>query len=836
MRNGSRLDLKAPWQLFALLGLIASVVYMFSPVEGKAVALISINLGAGLAVLLGVRLNRPSYALPWQLIGVGIVVFGVGNAIWALVNVTWGERAEVVPLAHLLFFTSYVLIGSGMLAMLRSRVRHSLGPVLLDGLIIFSGLAIFGWILLIQPLAVLEGATASEQILGAAYPTGDLFMLGAVGALLLTRSGGSFTGRLLTAAMAMNFVADLGYLWITLEGNYELGMATDLGWFGAYTLLAVAALHPAMTSMTEPVEDLAPMGMRRLLAFVAASAILPIGVLTEHVTGLHVDPATALFGSSIIMLLVITRMVLLIRQGHLNMAKLQAAETRFRNLVEQIPAVAYVDAGDATSTNLYMSPRIEELTGYPAEEWMGRVLWFEIMHPDDVAAVKAAHLLSKESGVFECDYRLIAKDGRTIWIRDEARRVSLEDGDVIWQGILKDLTGEKATEVARVDLEERLRQVHKMEAVGELAGGIAHDFNNLLAVIQSYTRFVQDEVTDERLRHDLDEVITASERGAALVKQLLAFARKEIIEPEVLDLNQITIDLMPLLERTAPDNVEFKLNLAPEPMSVVMGRGQFDQILMNLVMNAVEAIPNVEGQVVVETYPRAVDGTEGLELAPGPYVCLKVTDSGRGMTPEVMDRIFEPFFTTKERASGTGLGLASVYGIASRLGGAVQVDSAERTGSSFTVYLPAIGATGAEAEADPKAGTDRDERPGRLLVVEDEGAIARLLHRVLTQAGHAVDVFTDPLEALEHVRTSGAKPDVLLADVLMPNISGRDLAERVSEIHPSVRVIYMSGYTADVVAQQGVVGRDERFLQKPFSTDALLDEIARALGATEVRA
>ena len=837
MRHGPKLDLRVAWQRVALLGAIAACVYMLAPGGIKAVTLVVVNLGAGIMVLRGVRLNRPSDPLPWKLIGAGIIVFGIGNAIWTAVNELWHVPAEVVPLAHVFYFTSYVLVASGMLAMLRDRVPDGMGPVLLDGLIVFSGLSVFCWVLLIQPLAVLEGASLSEQLLGAAYPTGDLFMLGAVGALVLTRTSGSVTGRLLVAAMTLNFVADLGYLWITLKGQYSLGAVTDLGWFGAYTLLAVAALHPSMTSMTERIDTVSRLSMKRLVAFIGASAVLPAGVLAESVTGLHVDLRTALVGSSLIMSLVMTRMVLLVRQGDENIAKLQAAETRFRNLVEQIPAVAYIDSGDESSTNVYMSPRVEELTGYPAEEWMGRAMWFDIMHPDDVANAEAEHLRSNETGVFECEYRLFAKDGHTVWIRDEARRVSLEDGTIIWQGILKDLTAEKYAEIARLDLEERLRQVRKMEAVGELAGGVAHDFNNLLAVIQNYTRFVQDDLEDEHLKQDLEEVITASERGAALVKQLLAFARKEVVAPEVLDLNKMAVTLLPLLDGTAPDNVEFRLGLASDPMLVEMDRGHVDQILMNLVTNAVEAIGRSDGRVIVETYMRPVEGTGELDLAPGNYVCLRVSDSGKGMTPEVLERIFEPFFTTKERASGTGLGLATVYGIVKRLRGAVEVESVERAGSSFTVYLPAADAP-AGGSSTPETATEIEQplRGAHIVVAEDEAPIARLLERVLTKAGHSVHVFVDPREALDHVRSAPAKPDVLVADVLMPSMSGRELAEKARRAHPGIEVIYMSGYTADIVAEHGIVGEDERYLQKPFEADQLLDEIERALKAAEVRA
>ena len=835
MKHGRRPNLSIAWQRVALLGVIAASVYLLAPGGVKAATLVGVNLGAGIMVLRGVRINRPSDPLPWRLIGSGIIVFGVGNAIWSVVNELWHVPSEIVPLAHVFFFTSYVLVASGMLAMLRDRVPDGIGPVLLDGLIVFSGLAVFCWVLLIQPLAVLEGASLSEQLLGAAYPTGDLFMLGAVGALMLTRTSGSVTGRLLIAAMTMNFVADLGYLWITLEGQYSLGAVTDLGWFGAYTLLAVAALHPSMTSMTERIETVSRLGMKRLVAFIAASAVLPLGVLAEGATGLHVDLQTAFVGSSLIMSLVITRMVLLVSQGDENIAKLQAAETRFRNLVEQIPAVAYIDAGDESSTNVYMSPRVEDLTGYPAEEWMGRAMWFDIMHPDDVELAEAEHLRSHETGMFACEYRLFAKDGHTVWIRDEARRVSLEDGTTIWQGILKDLTAEKYAEIARRDLEERLRQVRKMEAVGELAGGVAHDFNNLLAVIQNYTRFVQDDLEDQRLKQDLQEVITASERGAALVKQLLAFARKEVMAPEILDLNQMAVALLPLLDGTAPDDVDLRLDLAPDPMLVEMDRGHVDQILMNLVTNAVEAIGRSDGRVIVETYARSVEGREEIDLVPGSYVCLRVSDSGKGMTPAVLERVFEPFFTTKERASGTGLGLATVYGIVQRLGGVVEVESVERGGSSFTVYLPAAdGPAGSSARetASPPAG----RRAARVVVAEDEAPIASLLKRVLTKAGHSVDVFVDPREALDHLSSATAEPDVLLADVLMPSMSGRELAEKAQREHPGLQVIYMSGYTADIVAEHGIVGEGERYLQKPFETDQLLDEIERALRAPEVRA
>jgi two-component system, cell cycle sensor histidine kinase and response regulator CckA len=371
-------------------------------------------------------------------------------------------------------------------------------------------------------------------------------------------------------------------------------------------------------------------------------------------------------------------------------------------------------------------------------------------------------------------------------------------------------------------LEEQYRQAQKMEAVGRLAGGVAHDFNNLLTVILGYCELLLADLDPDDRRHtDMAEIQKAGGRAAGLTRQLLAFSRKQIVEPARLDLNVVMIDMRGMLGRLLREDVKVMLGLRPELARVTADRGQVEQIVMNLAVNAQDAMPR-GGTLTLETANVELDEHYAklhVGIKPGHYVALTVTDTGTGITPEVQARLFEPFFTTKEVGRGTGLGLATVHAIVTRSGGSVNVYSEVGRGTSFKVYFPR--ADGAEMVAEvpsivvrPHAGTET------VLVVEDADGLRELTRRLLQRQGYTVLVAENADEAFQ-LFEQNRSIDVVLTDVVMPGGSGPDLISKLVERRPGLMVIYMSGYTDEAIVQHGVLKPGIAFLHKPFSSEAL---------------
>ena len=377
---------------------------------------------------------------------------------------------------------------------------------------------------------------------------------------------------------------------------------------------------------------------------------------------------------------------------------------------------------------------------------------------------------------------------------------------------------------------ERYRQAQKMETVGRLAGGVAHDFNNLLTVILGYCDLLlAGERPHDPRDADIGEIQKAAKRAGGLTRRLLAFSRKQIIDPGVLDLGLLVFDVQSMLERLIAEDIRIVLCLTNDPALVMADRGEVEQVVMNLAVNARDAMPK-GGTLTIETATVDLtdhETTRRLGLVPGPYVRLTVTDTGTGITPQVQARLFEPFFTTKETGKGTGLGLATVYGIVTRSGGAVSVDSEVGSGSSFNVFLPR-----SDAVAPIAAGTAPFFiSPGgteTVLLVEDEDDLRELTRRLLERQGYTVLIAANADEAL-HVFAANAAIDLVVTDIVMPGTSGPDLARQLVDERPALKVVYMSGYTEDVIVHNGVLNSGIAFLNKPFTSEALGRKIRQVL-------
>ena len=473
----------------------------------------------------------------------------------------------------------------------------------------------------------------------------------------------------------------------------------------------------------------------------------------------------------------------------------------------------------------------ERMFRYTAEEVLGKPA---TMLADEAGSGDQEDVLARirrgERGL-AYETRQPRKDGTPVDVSLTITPIQDQAGTVIGaSAVARDITAAReATERQRA-IEERTNQAQRMESLGKLAGGVAHDFNNILAIIANYTDFVIEETTGQPdVQADLTQVRTAVERATNLTRQLLTFTRAEAIQPQDVDLNAAVIEAQTMLKRTIGEHINLIAVPSPQSPTVHADPGQLQQILLNLVINSRDAMPE-GGTLVLEANTATLDGTEVNMQPPLPagiYARLLVSDTGQGMSPETARQIFEPFYTTKPAGKGTGLGLATVYGIVTEAGGSINVYSELGIGTTFRIYLPLVTAA-ADTAASPVLPHPTSPRAdGRtVLVVEDEPALARVITRILTNAGYHVVTAADGAEALNLHEEHGC--DVLLTDVTMPEMSGPRLAELLHQRHPDLPVLYMSGYSNGLLGTTHILDEDIAFIEKPFTTSALLHKLASA--------
>ncbi len=398
------------------------------------------------------------------------------------------------------------------------------------------------------------------------------------------------------------------------------------------------------------------------------------------------------------------------------------------------------------------------------------------------------------------------------------------------QATVRDISKIIQEDKEKAELEQQYRQAQKMQAVGLLAGGVAHDFNNLLTVINSYAGFALGDLHEgDPMRADMQAILDAGERAATLTRQLLAFSRKQVMESRVVDLNEIVGNLEKMLKRMLGEDVELSSLLSEKMAHVNADPGQLDQVLMNLAVNARDAMPK-GGKLTIETANVSIDELNAgkhRDTPIGQYVMLSVTDTGVGIPDDVKERIFEPFYTTKEKGQGTGLGLSTVYGIVKQSGGTIDVDSEPGEGTTVKIYLPR--SEPVEEEARRVSAITPRRATETVLVVEDEDAVRRVAERILTSAGYNVITAANSGEALLECERHEGEIQLLVTDVVMPKMSGKELADRLRKVTPGLKVLYMSGYTDDTIIQHGVLTRGTHFISKPFKSPDLIKKVGKAL-------
>jgi two-component system cell cycle sensor histidine kinase/response regulator CckA len=502
---------------------------------------------------------------------------------------------------------------------------------------------------------------------------------------------------------------------------------------------------------------------------------------------------------------------------------LMRSESRYRSLVQS--AVVGIFRATRDWRFLEVNPALALMLGYASStEFLAGGQENIFVDPKAKSEVQIGFLRRGRFESVETHWR--RKDGSVITVRLSGRGVRDErEGTEVFEVIVEDVTERKA-------LEDQLRQAQKMEAVGKLAGGVAHDFNNLLTVITGYSQILMDQHSaNTQASHSIEQISKAADRASSLTRQLLAFSRRQMLQPRLVRLNKLVRNLEKMLRPLLGERIQIVVRASTDLGAVRADPSQLEHILMNLAVNARDAMPRA-GTLTVETanadlgeaFRRTHPGA-----SPGQYVMLSVSDTGTGMNEHTLAHLFEPFFTTKEPGKGTGLGLSMVYGIVKQSGGYITVDSDLGQGSTFRIYLPRVSETEEQppTEAPPLA---RKAGSGTILLVEDEDAVRCLVETILTSDGYQMLVANSPTQAIEIFRTFAGSIDVLLTDVVMPGTSGPELAENLLALRPELKVIYMSGYAGEHLDQEGVNAEGSSLLQKPFTAAALEEKIRQALG------
>ena len=514
---------------------------------------------------------------------------------------------------------------------------------------------------------------------------------------------------------------------------------------------------------------------------------------------------------------------------------LRQSEQKYRDIFDFATVGIYQSRHDGSL--ITVNAPLAEMLGYDSSEDLMRINLDDVyVDPDDRSKLIARY--EPEGKGQRLELRWKKKDGKPIWLEIDARTVRNADGSTrYFEGFVHDISARRKSEEEKRRLQEQLVQSQKMEAVGQLAGGIAHDFNNLLTAITGYSELLLGELNPEDLRRShAEEIRKAGERAASLTQQLLAFSRRQVLEPKILDVNTVVSDIERMLRRLIGEHIELKTRKEADIWKVRADPGQIEQAILNLVINARDAMPR-GGVLAIETANAKLDETFALSHAPtqpGDYVLVAVSDTGVGITDDVKVRLFEPFFTTKERGKGTGLGLSTTYGIIKQSGGYLWCETEVGSGTTFRVFLPRVDEPVTHPEPRP---TPPPIHPGdeTVLLVEDEPEVRSLVQRILKTQGYTVVTAANPDEALAVAREFKGTIQVMVTDVVMPGMSGLQLAERLMPTRPNMRVLFVSGYTHDAIGHQGVLDPGTAFLQKPFTPNALARKVREVLEGARPR-
>ncbi|MES1246781.1 MAG: ATP-binding protein [Actinomycetota bacterium] len=803
---------------------LGAVLYFALPQASLAQGLVfqAFPLGAFVAIVVQIRRGRIRFRAAWIGIASGLGLFGLGDLYWGVQQSVFGS-VPAVSGADAIYLVGYVVFGYGLVR-LGSEISGGdrlIDANLIDALVIGVAASLVIWVTVLGARVDDGDIALLERAVSVGYPLLDMALVG-----LFVRMRLNTPGRpapwlmLLMTGLAVQLVSDVGYGVLTIEDRYHPGSIVNAGFLLAYVLTPLAAAHP---SACEPLPDArsSTVSMRetviRFLVLAAALATLP-GVLAFcELPRFGVDLGAITVAAALLPTLVLVRLWLIFRAYR--DARNDALQAR--NFSESVVESSIDGVGTFDRELRYVSwnAAAERLTGIDRTDAIGRVL--PLLHDfrEDALFVEYARralngeisqMIRREVTLEDGLKRVF--DVRLTPLRD---RLSEVTGGIV---LIRDVTEHH-------ELQERYSQSQKLEAIGQLAGGVAHDFHNLLTAIGGYTEFViADLDPGSAAAQDLRNVTEAVGRAKSLTSQLLAFGRKQRFESVDLDVNELTTSTVQLLQRLIGERIRVQLDTGPGPLVVHADPGQLSQVLINLAVNARDAMPE-GGSIRISTEGVSVDrdAPSHEDAAPGEYVRILVADDGTGMDAETVRRIFEPFFTTKKSGEGTGLGLAMVHGIVHQSGGRIAVTSAPGEGTTFTIHLPRRDAIEPEAVDRPVV----ERRHGtRVLLAEDDDAVREVLVRLLTSFGYTVTAAADAEQAEELALDTAY--DFVVTDVLMPGRRGDELVHRLRLHRPALRALYVSGYHGSQLVDL-VAG--DRMLLKPFSTQALEEAVAAVASA-----
>ncbi len=646
--------------------------------------------------------------------------------------------------------------------------------------------------------------------------------------------------------------SDLKFLSKVLEkAGYKIRLATD----GHLALRSIEAKLPSLVLLDLDLSDPSGVEICRHIKADPTTKNLPVIFTCAHGESAKKVEALEAGGVDCVTKPMDTSEVLARVKTHLNMYRLQQkllAEIKERKQAEEALRASETrtkNTFNAISDAIFLHPLLEdgfapfaevndtacERYGYTRNEFL------TLAAPDITVKVDAnargtqaqRKKLHDARQIFEATH--VTKSGKKIPVEINSTTIEL-DGKPMVLSVARDISERKQAQIAQTKLEEQLHQAQKMESIGQLAGGVAHDFNNILCAITGNATLALDDLSSEDPLHEsLSEIASASARATGLTRQLLAFSRKQVIEPRVINLSDLIENLHPMLVRLLGEDTLLKTLPQKDLGRVLADPNQIEQIVLNLAINARDAMPD-GGELVIETADILLDddycekyvGTE-----PGAYVMLAVSDTGSGMDAETRKKIFEPFFTTKQPGQGTGLGLATVYGIVKQSGGRIEVYSEPGEGTSFKVYLPFVAEKAKPLVRSSVSNSGDGGGQETVLVVEDEKMVCRLAVKLLKRRGYQVLSAATPGEAIALVQQHEGTIDLLLTDVIMPKMNGRKLADKITNLRPEIKVLFTSGYTQNVIAHHGVLDEKVEFLAKPYSLDALATRVREVLDGSK---
>jgi signal transduction histidine kinase len=765
------------------------------------------GIAAFAAAVVGILRHRARRRPSLWLFAAGLGLLATGDAAWNVYDHVLSIERPFPSVGDWIYLAGYVaILGSALF--LRGTRRPQLGDVL-DSAIVLVAAGTVLWFLLMRPLAEDTSLSLAGRFLSAAFPAVDALLLVAL-AQLLVSGVRSFALDAIALGIAVLFVTDVVYGLATLNGAYVEGGLLDIGWMVSTTCFGAAFLHPSIAASADDATAPRRLNGKRLAALAVVALVMPALFALEG----HSETDDALLSAAAMVstLLVLARMVLLFREHGRATASLRAADARRTGLV--LANERLERAASALECALYeWDLDRDELTwsnglaafGHAPGPMSSTNAWFlDQVHPDDrprVASTLDRVRAGADRGEGTYRFRTAAGGWREVWDRWIVRRS--EDGELLGvTGGLVDVTEQR-------QLELQLRQAQKMEAVGRLAGGVAHDFNNLLLAIRGNAELLRAEHGDAE---ELGAIVLAADRAAELTRQLLEFSRTEAATTTV-DLNEAVTESERLLRRLLGADIAIETSLGDGVGHVPCDALSIEQIVLNLAVNARDAMP-AGGRLVISTSRFAGEAL------------LAVEDDGTGMDPETARRAFEPFFTTKDIGKGTGLGLATVYAIAERAGGRVEVESTVGRGTRFVIRLPAVAAAPVLA---PPPATAEETGSELVLVVEDDAAVRDVVERMLEGRGYEIVTAGEPAVALSLVE-DGLAPDLVVSDLVMPGMGGAALASRIDELRPGQRFLFISGYSetpADLLGASAL-------LRKPFTAAELASAVRDALGQADL--